>query len=70
MRRGKKVGVSIGVLLTVVSGISCWLLSRVWLEVQVTIQEPRFPLLVFETVGLGLTALFGTICAIYFWRKG
>ena len=69
MGKGRRVGVSLGVLLAALSGISVWLLVHVWAWEQVVIQEPRFVILVFETVGVGLTGLFGLLGAIYFWKN-
>ena len=69
LRRIQKVGISVSFLLACISGTTCWLLSHVWAWKQVVIQEPRFPIIVTEVVTLGLVAVFGLLCIIYFWRK-
>jgi len=68
MERPRKVGISLGVLLTAISGPTIWLLANVWALDKVTVQEPRFPLLVIETIAVGLAGLFGLVSIIYFWR--
>jgi len=66
--RVKRIGVSVSVLLAVLAGITCYILVNVWMFGRLTLQEPRFYVLVIETVGLGLTSLFGVFGVIYFWR--
>ena len=67
--RQRKVGISLGILLAVSCGCSLWVLGHVWAWEQVTVQEPRFSVLVTETIGMGLAGIFGLLGAIYFWRK-
>jgi len=68
VKRVNRVGVSLGILLAALSGISVWLLVHVWALGSVLLQEPRFPLLVVETIGMVLTGVFGLLGAVYFWR--
>lgn len=68
MSRAQRIGISCGVLLACVSGTTCWVGSQVWAYGRLTIQEPRFPILVSEVISLGLVAVLGLVCAIYFWR--
>lgn len=67
--RYRKIGISLGLLLAVVSGFTCWILAQVWMFGAVTLRETCFPVLATETVGLGLTSFFGLLGIIYFWKR-
>lgn len=68
MRRVNRIGISLGLLLTAVSSVSVWLLVHIWVWGPLIVQEPRFPILVAETIGVGLTGVFGLFGVVYFWR--
>ena len=69
MSRARRIGISCGVLLTCVSGTTCFVGSQVWRYGRLTIQEPRFLVLVSEVISLGLVAVFGLFGVWYFWRR-
>lgn len=68
MKRVRKVGISVSLLLAALGLVSLWILVHVWRYDRLILQEPRDAVLVIETIGMGLTVLFALACAVYFWK--
>lgn len=71
MKRSKKIGASISLLLACVSGTTCWVGAHIWANewVVITLQEPKSAILTVEVITLGLVTLFGIFGVVYFLRR-